>query len=283
MPPGAAPLPRPHRVPAHPGQGVAPQRAQDGRPRHRVGRDGRRRQPRPARRRRASTVNRDVDNVGVAMLLMNIDRPPLDDLRVRQAIVSAIDREAFRDAVAGTSFELADQPYGEASTWHAAVDYPAFDPDRARDLVDRGARPSTDPSSHQIMLSRRQRPAGPAVPAAGARARSASRWTSRRSSWPRFVQQFVGGRLRHRLPRRLLRRRRPRRLVPVHHLEGRRPRDADQAQLRPLPQPGGRRRPAGSSGAPTTRPPAGPRGRRSGTRSPPICPTRSSTTTTSPG
>ncbi len=65
-------------------------------------------------------MNRDVDNVGVAMLLMNLDRPPLDDLRVRQAIVSAIDREAFRDAVAGTSFEIADQPYGEASTWHTA-------------------------------------------------------------------------------------------------------------------------------------------------------------------
>jgi len=80
-------------------------------------------------------VNRDVDNVGVAMLLMNLDHPPLDDLRVRQAIVSAIDREAFRDAVAGTSFELADQPYGEASPWHAAVDYPSTDPDRARALV----------------------------------------------------------------------------------------------------------------------------------------------------
>ena len=82
------------------------------------------------------TVTQDVDNVGVAMLLMNMDQPPLDDLRTRQAIVSAIDREAFRNAVAGASFEIADQPYPEASKWHAALDYPAYDPDRARDLVD---------------------------------------------------------------------------------------------------------------------------------------------------
>ncbi len=81
------------------------------------------------------TVLRDVDNVGVAMVLMNLDRPPLDDLRVRQAIVSAIDREAFRDAIAGPSFAIADQPYGEASPWHAAVDYPSLDPDHARELV----------------------------------------------------------------------------------------------------------------------------------------------------
>ena len=47
------------------------------------------------------TVTQDADNVGVAMLLMNMDRPPLDDLRTRRAIVSAIDREAFRNAVAG--------------------------------------------------------------------------------------------------------------------------------------------------------------------------------------
>jgi peptide/nickel transport system substrate-binding protein len=80
-------------------------------------------------------VTSDVDNVGVAMLLMNLDRPPLDDLRVRQAIVSAIDREAFRNAIAGPSFEVADQPYGQDRKWHTTVDYPDHDLDRASDLV----------------------------------------------------------------------------------------------------------------------------------------------------
>ena len=79
-------------------------------------------------------VNQDVDNVGVAMLLMNLDRPLSTTSRVRQAIVSAIDREAFRDAVAGTSFELADQPYGEASPWHGRR-LPGHRPRPARELV----------------------------------------------------------------------------------------------------------------------------------------------------
>jgi peptide/nickel transport system substrate-binding protein len=136
------------------------------------------------------TVNQDVDNVGVAMLLMNLDRPPLDDIRVRQAIVSAIDREAFRDAVAGTSFELADQPYAEASTWHTAVDYPTLDPDRARELV---AQVEAERGPIRIsMLS-------------GASARPAMQYlqqelaavgievTLDEAELARFVQQFVGG------------------------------------------------------------------------------------------
>jgi peptide/nickel transport system substrate-binding protein len=81
------------------------------------------------------TVVDDYDNVGVRNLLMNTQRPHLDDLRVREAIVASIDREAFREAVLDPSFELADQPYAEGNRWNTDVDYPDFDPDRARALV----------------------------------------------------------------------------------------------------------------------------------------------------
>ncbi len=81
------------------------------------------------------TVVDDYDNVGSSNLLMNNDRPPLNDKRVREAIVSAIDRDAFRNAILDPSFETADQPYPERSKWHADVNYPAYDPDHARDLV----------------------------------------------------------------------------------------------------------------------------------------------------
>ena len=82
------------------------------------------------------TVIDDVDNVGAANLLMNNDQPPVNDQRVREAIVSAIDRDAFRNAVLDPSFDVADQPYPAGSKWHAELDYPEFDPDHARGIVD---------------------------------------------------------------------------------------------------------------------------------------------------
>jgi peptide/nickel transport system substrate-binding protein len=81
------------------------------------------------------TVVDDYDNVGVANLLMNNDQPPVNDKRVRQAIVSAIDREAFRNAILDSSFEVADQPYPPGNKWNVELDYPAYDPDHARELV----------------------------------------------------------------------------------------------------------------------------------------------------
>lgn len=78
----------------------------------------------------------DVDNVGSAVLLMNCDSPPLGDHDVRRAVVSAIDRTDFRDTVLDASFELADQPYAPGNRWHTEVDYPDFDPELARRLVD---------------------------------------------------------------------------------------------------------------------------------------------------
>jgi ABC-type transport system substrate-binding protein len=82
------------------------------------------------------TVVDDYDQVGAANLLMNNDQAPVSDKRVREAIVSAIDREAFRNAILDSSFEVADQPYPADSKWNVELDYPAYDPDRARELVE---------------------------------------------------------------------------------------------------------------------------------------------------
>ena len=59
----------------------------------------------------------DFDNVGATNLLMNTQKAPLDDRRVRQAVVAAIDREAYRDTLLDPSFEPADQPYPPGSPW----------------------------------------------------------------------------------------------------------------------------------------------------------------------
>jgi ABC-type transport system substrate-binding protein len=81
------------------------------------------------------TVVDDYDSVGVANLLMNNDRAPVDDVRVRRAVVHAIDRDAFRNAALDPSFALADQPFPEGSRWHTPLEYPAHDPAEARRLL----------------------------------------------------------------------------------------------------------------------------------------------------
>jgi ABC-type transport system substrate-binding protein len=82
------------------------------------------------------TVIDDVDNVGAVNLLMNNDSPTVSDKRVREAIVAAIDRDAFRNAILDSSYELADQPYPPDSRWHTELDYPEYDPEKAKQLVE---------------------------------------------------------------------------------------------------------------------------------------------------
>lgn len=77
----------------------------------------------------------DVDMTGTHVLLMNLDAPPTDDLRVRQAIVEGIDREAFRAVLFDESFPIVSEPYPEDNRWYADNGYPTFDPDHARELV----------------------------------------------------------------------------------------------------------------------------------------------------
>lgn len=80
-------------------------------------------------------VTDDVDNAGVINLLMNTRRGATEDPLLREAIVSAVDREAYREVVLDPSFAVADQPYPADSRWHAEVDYPDHDPARAEELV----------------------------------------------------------------------------------------------------------------------------------------------------
>lgn len=82
------------------------------------------------------TIVDEVDAVGASTLLMNLDAVPTDDLRVRQAIVAAIDRQALQATLADESFELATQPHAPGSRWYADNDYPETDVETARALVE---------------------------------------------------------------------------------------------------------------------------------------------------
>lgn len=69
-------------------------------------------------------------------LLLNISRPPFDDVRIREALHRAINLDAINEAVfeglntVMTGIFPSDNPFFKDTDW------PSFDPDRARELVE---------------------------------------------------------------------------------------------------------------------------------------------------
>lgn len=68
--------------------------------------------------------------------LPNLEREPFDDQRVREAMALAIDRERLIETLREGLYEPADGIYPPDSPWYVETDYPEFDPERARELVD---------------------------------------------------------------------------------------------------------------------------------------------------
>src|SRR5690606_14365739 len=70
-------------------------------------------------------------------LVINIARPPFDDLRVRQALNHAIDRDLIAEVVTGGAGTAAWGPLPEYSSAHNPdiVGMYEYDPERARELL----------------------------------------------------------------------------------------------------------------------------------------------------
>ncbi|MFC4060110.1 ABC transporter substrate-binding protein [Planomonospora corallina] len=70
------------------------------------------------------------------VFILNTAVAPLDDLRVRRALVHALDRQAFSATLRAGLTEVADGPWSKDSPWYApGGDYPAHDPARAAALI----------------------------------------------------------------------------------------------------------------------------------------------------
>ncbi|WP_017591624.1 ABC transporter substrate-binding protein [Nocardiopsis potens] len=70
-----------------------------------------------------------------ATAFLNTTRPPFDDVRVRQAVQAAINREVILEAADQGAGRLSDGPITSGSPYTARTDHPDFDPDRARRLL----------------------------------------------------------------------------------------------------------------------------------------------------
>ncbi|MGZ4682658.1 MAG: ABC transporter substrate-binding protein [Acidimicrobiales bacterium] len=69
------------------------------------------------------------------LVLINTTKAPMDDIRVRQAMAYAIDRSAL-EAVTSTDPSLeADGMFATDSKWYAQTDYPHYDLEKAKQLV----------------------------------------------------------------------------------------------------------------------------------------------------
>jgi len=68
-------------------------------------------------------------------VMLNTAVPPLDDIRVRQALAHATDRQKYIDTLGNGLTKPADGPFIQGSPYYAPTGYPSYDPNKARALV----------------------------------------------------------------------------------------------------------------------------------------------------
>ncbi len=78
-----------------------------------------------------------LEPFNIAYLSMNINNPPFDDIRVRQAVAYAIDRQAILDGFYGGIGVIANSFLPEVMKWAEPDDIETFpyDPDKAKELL----------------------------------------------------------------------------------------------------------------------------------------------------
>ncbi|MBI2706636.1 MAG: hypothetical protein HYX32_15300 [Actinobacteria bacterium] len=106
----------------------------------------------------AAQLVRSIGNNDLSLILINVSKPPLDDLRLRQAMAYALDREQLSQIANSDPSLIADSVLQPDSPYYKKQDgYPRLDPAKARELVDaytkeKGAPPTfvlgsvTDPA-----------------------------------------------------------------------------------------------------------------------------------------
>ena len=72
---------------------------------------------------------------GSFTVMFNLKVPPLDDVRVRQALAYAVDRSADRKVVFADEVEMAKGFWPKDSPFGCEVDYPEYNPDKAKALL----------------------------------------------------------------------------------------------------------------------------------------------------
>ena len=84
------------------------------------------------------------------MLIINTSDPAVSDVRVRKAMALATDVETFNKTINAGIGEIANGVFKPDSKWYAPNDYPAFDPEAAKQLVDEYTQATGSPPTFTL-------------------------------------------------------------------------------------------------------------------------------------
>ncbi|MBI2703822.1 MAG: hypothetical protein HYX32_00815 [Actinobacteria bacterium] len=79
---------------------------------------------------------RDTGAQEQIFLVFNMEKPPLDDVRIRKAMAYATDREAYVKLGEDDPSWISYNVFSPQSPWYVKSDFPGYDPGRAKELVD---------------------------------------------------------------------------------------------------------------------------------------------------
>ncbi len=74
------------------------------------------------------------------LLLLNLAKPPFDDIRARQALACALNLDAFKAVINKGLNPVSNQPFSPGSSFYTSVDYPKYNPTQAKALVQQYTR-----------------------------------------------------------------------------------------------------------------------------------------------
>lgn len=88
-----------------------------------------------------------------SFVLLNFESEPLNDVRVRQAIAYATDTETFNQVINGGGAVVANGAFTPNSKWRVETNYPTYDPEKARQLIQEYLADPATPNEVRFRLS----------------------------------------------------------------------------------------------------------------------------------
>lgn len=97
----------------------------------------------------------EVPGLGYAHMVYNMDRAPLDDVRVRQALAHAVDYEAIREVVLhGQAVSTGSSPIMPVlSEWYEELEEYEYDPALSRQLLEEAGQPTDGSLTFDLLYS----------------------------------------------------------------------------------------------------------------------------------
>jgi ABC-type transport system substrate-binding protein len=81
-------------------------------------------------------------SLATSFVMLNLRKPDVSDIRVRQAMAYALDRNTINKAINKGVYKVANTPFGSGLSPHEAVDgYPGYDPAKAKKLLAEYGKP----------------------------------------------------------------------------------------------------------------------------------------------